>query len=238
MTTPSTFNTPDRIIRTAMINAGLLQEGDDPTSEQYAEYMPRLNDVINLEQSQGLKLWLQSDQLVTLIAGQASYTLKLGGDVNIIKPTRVIQGYYLDAANNRRPLLPMSRDEYTRLSNVVNLGAINSYFTQKNYLDLTVSFWLTPDAEAATGTAHLIIQNQVTNLISLTDTMNFAQEWFIFLHWALADEICTGQPKAIMDRCSQRAETYRAALDNWDVEDASTSFAPDQRIVQDYGRFR
>ena len=33
----------------------------------------------------------------------------------------------------------------------------------------------------------------------------FAQEWRIALRWGLADDIATGQPQAIMDRCAQRA---------------------------------
>ena len=57
MTTPISFNTPDRVIRFAMDNAGLLQDGDSPSSEQYAKYMPRLNDMINVWQTEGIKLW-------------------------------------------------------------------------------------------------------------------------------------------------------------------------------------
>jgi len=239
VTTPSLLNTPDRIIRTGMINAGLLQEADDPNSEQYAMYMPRLQDVIRLEQTQGLKLWLNYDLQVPLVAGQALYSLVAGGGLNFLRPMRAIQGYYLEPlAAARRPLQVLSRDEYTRLSTTVQQGAINSYFIDKQQTSLDVYFWLTPDTQAVTGQAHLIIQQQVQGFLQLNETMNFPDEWFIFLNWALADEICTGQPQAIMDRCQQRAETYRAALEAWDVEDASTMFTPDSRVMYETSRFR
>jgi hypothetical protein len=230
MTTPSTFNTPDRIIRMAMVDAGYLQDGDDPTPEQYANYLNRLNDLINFWQTQGLKLWLQTDLAVPLVAGQATYTIGPSGSVVMAKPTRVLDdGYYLDSSNIKRPLTLISRNEYMRLSNVIQTGAVNSYFVDKRQTDIAVSMWLVPDTQAASGEVHLLIQQQVSNLVSLTDSMNFPFEWFLALRWGLADDICTGQPQAIMTRCQMKAAIYFNALEAWDVEDASTRFTPDSR---------
>lgn len=229
MTAPAFSNTPYRLIAFAMEDAGLLQAGDEPSSEQYAKYLLRLYDLINLMQTQGLKLWLQLDQSITLVAGQASYTMLPGGNVNITRPLRALQGYYLDTNNIRRPLVPLSRDEYTRLSVTTTQGAVNSFFTDKLKDRLTIYFWLTPDATAATGTAHLLIQQQVTNPISLTEDIAFAPEWALALRWGLADDICTGQPQAIMDRCAARATAYRTALEDFDVEDTGTQFQPDRQ---------
>jgi hypothetical protein len=237
MTSPATFNNSYRIICNAMDNAGLLEQGDEPNSEQLAKYQTRLNDYINFLQTQGLKLWLQFDQAIPLVANKATYTMTLSGDINITKPLRCLQGYYLDTNSIRRPIYPMSRDEYLTLSEPLQTGQLNSYFVDKQQNQLAVTFWCVPDANAALGTAHLLIQNQVTNLISLTDAMNFPQEWFIALHWGLAAEICTGQPPAIVSRCEERATFYMAALEGWDVEDASTRFSPDpQSLVT--SRFR
>lgn len=238
MTVPLTVNTPNLVIRFAMQEAGLLQKGMNPSSEDYADYMPRLNSMVNLWQTQGLKLWLQSDLGITLVAGTALYTLGPGGTVVMTKPLRAVQGYYLDSLGNRRPLIPLSRDEYTRLSNVTTTGALNSYFVQKNATTLDIYFWNTPDTQAATGTGHLIIQQQVSNVVELDDQMNFPIEWFSALYWGLADQISGGQPQAIMDRCTKMAMQYFEALNSWDVEDASTTFSPDQRGTSVNSGFR
>lgn len=230
MTTPANFNTPDRLIRMALKDAGLLQEGDDPSSEVIADCLSRLNDIINFEQTQGLKLWLQYDLTVPLVAGQSTYVIGPGGDINMTKPTRVLDdGYYLDSSNNRRSLILLSREEYMMLSNPTGQGAVTSYFPQKNLANITVILWLVPDSTAATGTVHLLIQQQVTNLVSVTDTMTFPLEWYMFLRWALAADIAVGQPEAVIARCQNYAEGYRKALEDWDVEDASTRFTPDTR---------
>lgn len=233
MTTPA-INTPKVIIDTAMRHAGKISEGSVPTSEQYAMYMNDLNRLINLWQTQGLKLWLQTDLSITLVAGQGGpgspYTIYSGGDVNMTKPLRIQQGYYLESGGaNRRPIYPLSWDEWMRLSQTTQLGAVAQYFVDKQATSLNVYLWLIPDAQAATGTAHLLTQQQVVDPISLTETMNFPPEWGIALVWGLADEIASGQPQTIMDRCQGRAAVYRAMLEDWDVEDAATSFAPDQR---------
>ncbi len=221
-----------------MVDAGYLAEGDEPNSEQYANYLVRLNDLINFWQTQGLKLWVQEDLAVPLTVGQGTYNLGPGGSIDMTKPMRVLQAYYLDSNDVKRPLIALSRDEYTRLSNVTQTGAVNSYFIDKQRTQLAVNLWLVPDTTAATGTVQLVIQSQVPNLISLTDDLTFPQEWFLALRWGLADDICTGQPQAIMERCMTKAMVYMMALEAWDVEDASTSFAPDQRSAYIVGGFR
>lgn len=238
MTTPAYFNTAARAIDYAMEDAGLLPEGATPNSEQYAKGLNKLNDIINLEQTQGLKLFLLQDVTIPLIQGQGTYVLSPTGDVVMTKPMRAIDAYYSDQNGIRRPLIPLSWNDKVRLSQINQQGALNSYFVDKQATYLSVFFWLLPDATAVLGTAHLILQVQAPNVVQITDTTAFPQEWFIFLRWALADELATGQPQAIMDRCQQRAERYRRMLEDWDVEDAPTMFQPDSRMTYHSGGFR
>jgi len=223
------FNSADRIIRFAMEDAGLLQDGENPSADSFAKYLQRLNDIINYWQTSGIKLWLLGDIAIPLVAGQRIYHLGPTGDVVMTKPMRAIQGYYLDSHNVRRPLVTLSWDEYLRLSQVISSGAINSFFVDKQQLELVVYLWLVPDASAATGSVHLLLQKQVTNLVTINDSMSFPQEWFIALRWALADELATGQPLSIIQRCAGKAAIFKEALENWDVEDTSTRFEPDAR---------
>jgi hypothetical protein len=231
-------NTPISIINDAYFDAGLTQEGQVPNSEQIVMGMRKLTDIINLFQTQGLKLWLLEDHPITLTVGTGTYTLGPAGTVVMTKPLRVIDAYYEDVNHIRRPLIPLSWNDYTRLSQIVQRGQINSYFVDKQQTQLSVFFWLVPDANAATGQAHLVLQRQATNFISLNETVNFPAEWRIALRWALADELATGQPQAIMDRCQQRAIAYRTMLEDWDVEDAPTRFTPDSRSQYATGAFR
>lgn len=238
MTSPSN-NTPISLIQDAYFDAGLIGSGDTVNSEQIVNGMRKLTDLINLWQTQGLKLWLNEDLPITLLEGIGTYTLGPSGTVPMTKPVRVIDAWYTSNMGIRRPLMPLAWADYVRLSQVNQQGDINSYFANKQQTYLSVFFWLIPTAVVATGVAHLLTQFQVTNFISVTETMNFPTEWRIALRWGLADELATGQPQAIMDRCQQRATTYRTMLEDWDVEDAPTRFAADfQGQSYNYGRFR
>jgi hypothetical protein len=234
-----TDNTPGVIIADAMEAAGLLAEGATPTADQQTRYLRKLRDLVRWEQTQGLKLFLNQDVAVPLVAGKATYVLSATGDVVFVdKPLRVIQAYYLDANNTRRPLVPLSWDDWIRLAQVVQTGATNSYFVDKQAYQLNLSLWLVPDALAATGTVHLLLQTAVTAPIDLVTTTAFPEEWRTYLVWALADQIATGQPETIMARCQQKAEFYRQSLEDWDVEDASTQFQPDSRLQYVSNNFR
>jgi hypothetical protein len=233
-------NTAYGIINDAMQDAGYLQEGQVANSEQLATYMRRLCDIINLWQTQGLKLFLLQDYSITLVANQSLYPLNVDSpDILLDKPLRVLQGYVLDATSVvKRPLVPLSWNEWINLSQTTgNTGAINSYFVDKQATVLNVNVWLTPDAAEAVNTLHLLLQIQAANPIMLTDNVSFPQEWRIALRWGLADDICTGQPQAIMDRCQEKAEVYRSALEDWDVEDAPTRFTPGLQSGQQTGSF-
>lgn len=225
------------IIADAMQDAKLLAPGNTPNGEQLTKYMRTLNDVANYLQTQGLKLWTQTDVSITLVDGQQAYTLMPAGSVNMTRPLRALQGYYLDANNVSRPIEPLSWNEWITLANRAEEGPVTQYFVEKLIDRLKVYFWLIPDATAALGTAHLLIQQQIDNFVVITDTMDFPVEWRLALRWCLAAEICSGQPPDVVQRCQGMAQFYRTALENWDVEDASVQFMPDQRMTAQYRSF-
>ncbi len=242
MTTPAE-NTPNGIILDALLESGRLAQGDIADSDVLARWSRRLRDFINAAQTDGLKLFLQVDQSITLIAGQNTYVAKPGGDINITKPLRALQGYYLNNTNPavpiRQPLFPLSRNEWLTLSTTATQGPISQYFVDKQPTQLNISFWLTPDAlTAANGTAHLLLQQQVVNFTNLTDTMNFPIEWRMYLVWGLADQMTTGKPQEVVARCATMAARYKTALENWDVEDTETRFTPNtQYLAQSSSNF-
>lgn len=228
MTTPSD-NTPLSIVTDGYFNAGLLQEGDTPNPEQLVRGMRVLTRLINTWQTEGLKLWLNVDTPVPLLAGTQTYTLGPAGSVVMTRPMRVLDGYWLDPSDVKTPLVGLSWQQWTQLSPLTNEGALNSYFVNKQQLTLDVSFYQTPDAVAAAGVAHVILQIQVAQFTNLTEEMNFPIEWGLALTWGVADELATGQPSAVIERCAGKAMQYKTTLENWDVEDVGTSFAPDSR---------
>lgn len=230
-------NTPYGIIRDAMFDAGKLGEGEEPDSEQLATNMRRLSDVVNYFQTQGLKLFLQIETSLTLIAGTNTYVMPAISSTYPFKPLRILQGRIQTPEGNTRPIIALSWDEWNRLPQL-NEGPVTGYLADKQATQLVVKLWNTPDTAEALNTAIFLVESQAPNPFNLEVNMSFPQEWRMALRWSLADEISTGQPSAIMERCQAKAAFYRTELENWDVEDAPTSFAPDYRGYYMTGGFR
>lgn len=227
MTAPVDLYTPQRLIKQALRDCGRLQYGSTPTSEVYDDALARLNDLINTWQTQGLKLWLNSILSVTLVEDQVTYTVGPDASPATLKPARIIAGWYVSSGGARRPLTPLSWTDYYSLSNHATSGAVNSYFVDKQLSNLVVKLWSPPDEDAATGTVELLRQEQAVAWTELDADIAFPVEWFQALRWGLADEMCSGQPQLIMERCERKANMYRELLEDWDVEDAPTRLTPD-----------
>lgn len=234
-----TAGTAGALIQAGYEDASLCPVGGTISSGQLSRGLDRLNDIINLWATQGLKLWLQQIIPVPLVASQAEYTFGPGGDVSMTKPLAMLQGTYVYTTGVRQPLTVMSRDEYIRLSQVNQDGSLNSYMTTKSLPLLTVSFYNPPDTYAASaGQVEMLARVAAPNVVISADSTQFPPEWYIALRWAIADEVCVGQSEAIQNRCAQRAGAYRDALEGFDVEDAPTFFTPDPRIQMSNSSFR
>lgn len=137
------------------------------------------------------------------------------------------------------PLIPLARSDWDMLGSRSSPGTITSYYVDKQPAVLNVNVWQPPSAAfAPSGQVHLVIQQQQSNSVQVTDQMAFPIEWFLALLWGLADQLSGGQPQAVQDRCEKKAAMYFEILTDWDVEDAPTSFAPDPRAQYSQGRFR
>lgn len=224
-------NTAYGIIADAMQDAGLLREGSIPNSQQLATNLRRLCDIINVYQTYGCKLFLLQEIEITLIDGTNSYTVNPTSGLYPTKHMRIDQARIQTPEGVYRPINQISWNEWNSLPQT-NEGAITGYLEDRQPTSLNIKVWNTPDTEEALNTLVLLVRTQAANPYNLETNVSFPQEWRMALRWGLADDIATGQPQAIMDRCRGKATYYREILEDWDVEGAQVTFAPDMR----YGR--
>lgn len=227
---------------TAIVTAGYrdaqkLGRGASLPADQLQEGLDRLNDMKNLWQTQGLKLFLEDEVTIPMQVMKQTYSMMPGGDLSIVRPLQVKSASFTDSGGSTRPLTPIGRDDWSSLTNRTQSGQVTQFFAEKLYDRLNLNLWYAPDATAATGTLMAVIRISTTDLVVGSDTLLFPPEWAIALRWGIADEVSYGMPPELQQRCQTRAQAYRQALEDFDVEDVETTFQPDGRYTPG-SRFR
>jgi len=228
--TVAVYNSVDRIIRMAMFDAGLIEEGADPTSDQLGNYLQRLMDLIQVWQLEGCKLHLIQDILLPLVLNQYIYTVGVGGSINMPKPLRLEDAYFTDSKGGVRNIDVITRNEWDRLPPPQNNGTVTQIFEDRQISPLRFYLWNKPGAQDVAGSFHLVLRTIAgAGTFNTTDaiTNNFPIEWAMALRWGLAMDICTGQPDSIVARCEKMATYYKTLLENYDVEQGGITFQPD-----------
>ena len=238
--------TRDQIITLALRKLGVLELGETPDTDTIDNATMSLNLLIKQLSTEGLRLWKISELIVPLTANQTSYVL--GGSTSALmydslaptvaitdKPLKVIQGFYRSIQVTPyidTPVLLVSKQEYNVLGSKFSTGTANTIFYDVKSLNGILYVYLTPDVNAQTNIElHLVVQLPLNDISYATDIPDFPNEWMNLLVWSLADEMALqyGVPMNSRQELAQRAAAYKEKLTDWDVEAASTFFAPDFR---------
>ena len=219
--------------------------GLSPTTTERTNALEALNFLVTSWQADGLQVWCQKTQTITLVAGQASYTVGPGGDINIARPTQISQAW-LRATTGTQPVdIPLNlidRATYNALSVKTTQGSSNQLFYEPAY-DLPAGnsgaaakgrfyLWPVPDSSVVANYNLMFVYTRpIQDFNSTTDYLDFPQEWFNAIKWGLAAQIGFeyGVPVEIMDRIRKTAEDEKQRVLGWDTEKDSVFFQIDHR---------
>lgn len=220
-----TTNTSQSIIEKAYADSMKLPRGGTLTAGQLADGLERLQDIVNVESTLGLKLFLEREVSVTLTAGKQLYSFLPGGDVSVPRPLRTKDAVYVAPGGQVRPLIVLARTDWAQQTARNQLGAVTQYYPERLYDRLNLYLWNIPDTAAATGVVRVTYHAPAASL-TLALTTAFPPEWVMFLRWALCADLSTGMPQEVIQRAEGKTAQFRAILEAFDVEDAPTRLQP------------
>ncbi len=149
------------------------------------------------------------------------------------RPLRAVDAFIrVDASLQDTPLIPISRVEYDMLGNKSQTGIPNQYYYDNQLGNALITFY-NPPADL-TRTVHMVLQRQIQDMVSASDTFDLPQEWLHAVKWGLADELSLeyGVEQAIMDRVAMRAKVLLDECFDFSVEEASVFFTVDNQMRQ------
>ena len=236
----------DQIISLALRKLGVLEIGAVPDTDTIDNASISLNLLIKQFSIEGLKLWKNSELIIPLVTNQSTYIL--GGSTSTLmydslnptvaitdRPLKVIQGFYRNNSVSPYidiPVMVISKQEYNVIGSKFSTGTANTIFYDTKKLNGVLYVYLTPDVNASTNMElHIVAQLPLDDLSTALAIPDFPNEWMNCLVWNLADQLSLeyGVPMNSRQEIAMRAGTYKTLLTDWDVEAASTFFAPDFR---------
>ncbi|MCI0527060.1 MAG: hypothetical protein L0Y56_06415, partial [Nitrospira sp.] len=163
-----------------------------------------------------------SPPTVTLTGGTGGAGVTAFANLNglfMLRPLRLLDDAFvrITSGENDSPLTQIDRISYQRLGIKISSGQPNEFYYDPQLDDGILS--IHPVASSATTyTLRFSAQHPLQDINLSTENVDFPQEWFQALKWALADELGPeyGLSDNMMARNEKKAAMYRTALSDWD----------------------
>lgn len=138
--------TPSSMILTSLQLTGDKVPGDTLSPAEQTEYLSRLNMMMDSWANDGLTIYAVQTDSKVLTAGDGSYTIGAGGDINTNWPTRIVSAYTVDGSNVSRPITDIVDDSAWAEIVLKQLGNIypDTLWYDNSYPLGTINLWPLP----------------------------------------------------------------------------------------------
>jgi len=103
---------------------GVYAPGEIASAADTGRALKVLNDMLDSWSNESLTTFAILDQSAPLVVAQSAYTIGTGGNFNMARPIRILDGpgtaYLVDTNNNRYPVEVVPQDKWNELWNVVS----------------------------------------------------------------------------------------------------------------------
>lgn len=196
------------LIASSMRLANILGEGQTPSGDQATQGLETLNDILSGWNTDSLVLYATSNDVVTFVAGQATYTVGSGGNFAIDRPTQ-INSMYCVYSGVSFPITEVNQDEYNLITNKTMSQQLPRFFLYVNEFPLgMLTFWPTPSEALQLS----ISVDRVISDLTLATVLSLPPGYRKALRAALACELCPEYGREPSPSLVEMAKTSKADI--------------------------
>jgi hypothetical protein len=198
-------------------NVQMLGEGQTLTGHRWNVWLNHANAFLKLLQTQGPSRWREELQTISLIAGDATYTLDP-------RPYRVDAVRIRDASGRDMPLTRWNRSDYRMIPYKNTPGQPTAYVVNQYVNEVSLVLWPVPNAYAATGSLIVDYDRVIEDVVDADSAIDAPQEW----HGMLADILGVrlagsfNLKNAAVEKAEERADAALIELLGSDHDDSIT----------------
>lgn len=195
------------IIKAAMRKAGVLTKNETPDSDEAADGLEMLNDLLASLSNDSLVVYARTVESFSLSAGTASYTIGSGATFNTARPVKIVSAYVRSGTIDY-PLRIISDEQYATIS-IKSIQGIPEYINYTNaFPTATVNLYPSP---GAAYTIYFVTEKEISSL-SLSDTVSFPPGWKRMLIHNLAVEVAPEYGQQVPATIVEIARESKAAI--------------------------
>lgn len=162
----------------------VTQTSESPNVAETAQMLEALNGLLDAWRNERLMCYATQDEPLTLVNGQLSYTIGLGGDLNTNRPVRINSAYVLYQSITY-PVVIYTQDQYAAIPYKTQPGAFPIALYYAADMD-SGHLWPWPICNTTGAELHVITWTPMISFATAATTAALAPGWQDALTFALA----------------------------------------------------
>lgn len=145
-----TSTTARDLIRRAMLLAGVLGQGENPSASEANDGLRTLNEMVESWAAERLMVYAVTNVTLPLVPSQQVYTWGPGGDLTTNRPVQKLRGAWLNLTQSTNPVssIPLTMVDPSQWLNISVLSTTSSYpiylWWNPEYPQGKLHFWPVP----------------------------------------------------------------------------------------------
>lgn len=195
------------VIEWALKDAGIIGEGDTPSSETTDDAFDLLNQMLALWQVENLNVYAQQENSFSP-TGATTYTVGSGGAVNITRPEKIDLAFWRYGDLDYPLTVLETFEQYESIAQKTQAGEPLLVFYRPSYPLGTLYVYPQP----STGAIHLVAQVRFPTLSSTATTITLPPEYILPIRSNLAVMLCATFQVPAPQQLVKLAQTTKMAM--------------------------
>lgn len=204
------------LITDVLLDMGVLADQETPTASQSVGALTKLNDLIESWNLDPQKLYGSTEYILPFVANKATYTIGLGGDLNVARPDMISQAFVRNttATPSQQQDIPITVLTPEQWAEIPVKGQIGTYpyavwFNMTNPL---ITAFVTP---ISTGSNYSLVfwDSNAIALLNLNTVLILPPGYKRALKYALWVELADGYQLEVSANTERKANSAKASID-------------------------
>lgn len=209
------------LITDVLLDMGVIADQQTPTAAQSVGALTKLNDLIESWNLDPQKLYGATQNLLPFVANQASYTIGLGGNLNITRPDMIAQAFVRNTSavpsqQQDIPITVLTKEQWEDIP-MKSMTGTYPYAVWFNMTNPLITAYVTPIPTGSNYSLMFFDQNAISEL-ALNTVLALPPGYKRALKYGLFIELAPSYQIEVPNTITTLAATSKMSVDRSNVE--------------------